>query len=84
LVPLWVGRPAGWDGELLLAEQAGARTRAWLLPQDPPPRTAECWKVDAGGQRLTPCPFSPEGDGWQIDAAPGEIAIVRWRMQAGS
>lgn len=82
LVPLWAGRPAGWDGELLLAEQAGARTRAWLLPQAPPPRGAECWKVDARGARLAPCPPSPEGDGWLIDAAPGEVALVRWSLQA--
>lgn len=81
LVPLWVRRPAGWDGELLLAEQAGARTRAWLLPSTAPTRMSECWKVDARGERLTPCPASPEGDGWQLDAAPGEVAVVRWRMQ---
>ena len=80
LVPLWVRRPAGWAGELLLAEQSGARTRAWLLPAEPPPQGAECWKVDARGERLAPCPPSPEGDGWQLDAAPGEILLVRWRL----
>jgi len=79
LVPLWVSRPAGWAGELLLAEQAGARTRAWLLPHDGP-RGGECWKVDARGNHLTPCSISPEGDGWQLDAAPGEVLLVRWRL----
>lgn len=79
LVPLWVGRPAGWAGELLLAEQHGARTRAWLLPTAPPGAGAECWKVDAAGERLAPCPGSPDGDGWQIDAAPGEVMLVRWK-----
>ncbi len=81
LVPLWVGRPAGWSGELLLAEQAGARTRARLLPHTPH-GGGECWKVDARGARLAPCPVSPEGDGWQLDAAPGEVLLVRWRLPA--
>jgi len=81
LVPLWASRPAGWDGELLLAEQAGARTRAWLLPQRSP-RGGECWKVNARGRQLTACPLSPEGDGWQLDAAPGEVLLVRWRLPA--
>lgn len=79
LVPLWVSCPTGWAGELLLAEQAGARTRAWLLPHGGP-KGGECWKVDARGQRLAPCPTSPEGDGWQLDAAPGEVLLVRWRL----
>ncbi len=81
LVPLWASRPQGWDGELLLAEQAGARTRAWLLPQRSP-RGGECWKVNARGEHLAPCPPSPEGDGWQLDAAPGEVLLVRWRLLA--
>lgn len=79
LTPLWVRRPAGWAGELLLAEQHGARTRAWMLPTVRPAPGAECWKVDVHGERLAPCPLSPEGDGWQIDAAPGEIVVLRWR-----
>lgn len=78
LVPLWTRRPQGWAGEILLAEQVGARTRAWLLPAVAPAKGSECWKVDARGERLAPCPASPEGDGWQIDAAPGEVLIVRW------
>jgi hypothetical protein len=82
IVPLWARRPAGWDGELILAEQAGARSRAWLIPQDPPGTDAACWKVDARGNRLAPCPASPEGDGWQIDAAPGETMILRWARSA--
>lgn len=78
LVPLWIRRPPECTGELLLAEQLGARTRAWLLPATRPGTSAACWKVDAHGNRLAPCPLSPEGDGWQIDAAPGEILLVRW------
>jgi hypothetical protein len=38
--------------------------------------------VDARGNRLAPCPASPEGDGWQIDAAPGETMILRWARSA--
>ena len=79
LVPLWIRRPTDCSGELLLAEQHGARTRAWLLPATPPGEAAACWKVDVHGGRLAPCPPSPEGDGWQIDAAPGEILLVRWQ-----
>ncbi|MCS6970642.1 MAG: hypothetical protein NZ552_06500 [Planctomycetes bacterium] len=79
LTPLWVSRPAGWDGELLLAEQAGARARAWLLPHADP-SAGECWQVDARGRLLTPCPLSGDGDGWQLDAAPGQLLLVRWRL----
>ena len=80
LVPLWISRPDGWDGELLLAEQTGCRARTWLLPRQKPTTASACWKVDAQGNRLAPCPPSPEGDGWQIDAAPGEILLVRWKV----
>lgn len=83
LTPLWVRRPAGWDGELLLAEQAGARARCWLLTAGDP-RGGACWQVDARGRRLAPCPLAPEGDGWQIDAAPGQIVLVRWRLSGSA
>lgn len=80
LVPLWARRCDATTGELLLAEQAGVRCRAWLLPSVPPTAEAVCRKVDARGETIAPCPPSPEGDGWQIDAAPGEVLLVRWRI----
>jgi len=82
LTPLWAARPEGWDGELLLAEQAGARTRTWLLADRS--RGGECWKVDATGAPIARCPASPEGDGWQLDAEAGELLRVRWRLPAAT
>jgi hypothetical protein len=74
LVARWVSRPEGWLGELLLVEEAGARGRAWLFAT----ATQAC-RVDARGEVIAPLPRTPDGDGWQLDHAPGEVLIIRWR-----
>lgn len=80
LAPLWAGRMDGWDGELLLAEQAGARQRAWLMAESA--GRGECWSCGGDGTPLARCPASPEGGGWRLDLGPGEIQRVRWRLPA--
>jgi hypothetical protein len=77
LVPWWVRRPAGWAGELTFTEVSGRRVRAVLHPTDP--GAGEAWRVDARGEQLDRLPATPEGDGYEIEAAPHEVLIVRWK-----
>lgn len=76
LVPLWVRRPEGWAGELLLADQGAARGRAFLFPCSPP---TEAWRVGPRGETLQRLPLAPEGDAVIIEHAAGEILNLRWR-----
>jgi hypothetical protein len=76
LVPLWARAPSGWAGELVLADQAEARSRAFLFPAQ---RPSEAWRVDAAGNGLSRVNLTREGDGLELDHLPGEILVIRWR-----
>lgn len=76
LVPLWARSPAGWAGEVVFADQAEARGRAWLYPRTAP---TEAWRVDSAGNTLSKVQITREGDGLELDHLPGEVFVVRWR-----
>ena len=76
LVPVWARRPATWTGEIVFADQAEARGKAWLYPTSP---VREAWRVDAAGNPLTQVKLTREGDGLELEHLPGEVFIVRWR-----
>ncbi|GDY13093.1 hypothetical protein LBMAG53_19710 [Planctomycetota bacterium] len=74
VVPLWARRIKDWRGAVLLAEQAGSRGRAtWFIA------CREAARVMPDGAIIAALPATPEGDGWQVDFAPGELAIIAWR-----
>ena len=76
LVPLYARRPAGWSGELLLADQSGARGKVLLQPR---PACREAWRVDASGEPLAKLSLTKEGDGIELDHGPHDLFIVRWK-----
>ena len=76
LVPWWASRPPGWGGELLVAESEGRRARATHFLAA---GMREAWRVDAGGGTVDALPATPEGDGFELEVAAHELAIVRWR-----
>ena len=76
LVPLWARAPAEWAGEVVLADQAEARGKAFLFPREKP---TEAWRVDSAGNGLSKVNLTREGDGIEIDHLPGEILVIRWR-----
>ena len=74
-VPWWVRRPDGWCGEILLGQQAHARSRTVLYLSD----CTEVQRCDLRGtvvQKLTP---TPDGDGYEIDLLGGGLTLIRWR-----
>jgi hypothetical protein len=82
LLPLWVSRPNGWLGEVLVAEQFCRKSRAFFYPRfeaSDRKEEREAWKTDFAGRLLTKMPMSAEGDGFQVDAHAGEIFLLRWR-----
>jgi hypothetical protein len=79
LVASWASRPEGWSGEILLAESEGRRARATLFFPEASTVPREAWRVDASGTTLDALPATPEGDGFELDAAAHEILIIRWR-----
>jgi hypothetical protein len=76
LSPIWSRRPTGWAGELVFADQAGARGRAYLYPSI---RPSEAVRVDVCGNTLAPVTLTREGDGLELDHGPCDVFIVRWR-----
>jgi len=74
LVPLWVSRPAGCLGELLLADFSLTRGRLFMTTS----HGEHLDKIDARGNVLAPMTRNPDGE-WVIDHQPGEILLVRWR-----
>jgi hypothetical protein len=76
LVPLWARRPTDWAGEVIFADQAEARGKAWLYPTT---TVREAWRVDAAGNPLTQVKLTREADGLELEHLPGELFIVRWR-----
>jgi hypothetical protein len=80
LVPWWVRRPADWAGELILGEQEGVGGSATFFPGlGEGDELGEAWRVDALGRSLARLPATPEGDGFTLDYAAGELLIVRWK-----
>lgn len=76
LVPLHARKPAGWNGELLLVDQSGARGKAFLQPLR---KFTEAWRVDARGEPIARLTISKEGDGIDLDHGPHDVFIVRWK-----
>ncbi len=77
LVPLWARRPADARGEILFAEQSGARGRAWIHP-DACTDATDAWRTDVQGTRGASLPRTPERDGFQLDFQANEVFLVRW------
>jgi hypothetical protein len=75
VVPWWIRRPDGWRGELLLAHQEASRTRCVLFPA----QAHEAARCDPAGRVLAPLRRTGDGDGFELDLAGGEVALVRWR-----
>jgi hypothetical protein len=73
LVPWWISRPPQWQGELLLGQPHAHRGRGTLFLA-----AREAVRVDAQGT-THPLRPTPEGDGFDVDLAAGELAAVRWR-----
>lgn len=72
-VPWWIARPAGWRGELLLGQPHAPRGRCTLYAS-----AGEAVRVDPRGG-ITPLRRTPEGDGFEVELAAGEVTTVRWR-----
>ncbi len=79
LVPLWARRPADatGGGEILFAEQSGARGRAWFHPAGCTNAT-DAWRSDVRGTRSASLPRTPERDGFQLDFQANAVFLVRW------
>ena len=76
LYPIWSRPPPGWAGEIVFADQSGARGRGYLYPRKQP---TEAVRVDVFGNALAPVHLTREGDGLELDHGPCEVFIVRWR-----
>lgn len=74
LVPLWIERPAGWQGQLLLAEQEGSRGTARFAPTE----GHEVALVDARGETIQTL-GGEDGQGWALPYQPYGMYLVRWR-----
>ncbi len=74
VVPWWIAHPEGWQGELLLGQQSLHRSRCVLFV----PASHEAVRWNPTGS-TSPLRRTADGDGFEIDLAPGELANVRWR-----
>ena len=74
VVPWWITRPAGWQGELQLGQQLLQRGRCVLFVPD----SHEAVRCNPKGGS-SPLRRTADGDGFEIDLAPGELATIRWR-----
>ncbi len=73
-IPWWISRPDGWLGELILGHQHGQRSRSTLFIS----AGKEAYRAHADG-RLNPLRRTADNDGFEIDLAAKECAIIRWR-----
>jgi len=72
VVPWWIRRPVEWRGEILLGQPHGLRARCTLL-------VAATEAVRCTARGTTPLRRTPDGDGFDIELAAGDLATIRWR-----
>ena len=78
LVPLWIRHVGHNQVVLLLSEQAGRRGKALLLPVAK--GIANVDRIDVNGNSIRPLKITKEEDGFEIDYAPFEVFLIRWKQ----
>ena len=73
-IPWWISRPDGWLGEIIIGHQHEKRSRCTLFIL----AGKEAYRVRVDG-RLNPLRRTAENDGFEIDLAAKECAVIRWR-----
>ena len=78
LVPLWIRHVGEQNVVMLLSEQAGQRGKALLLPVAKGIANAD--RINVHGHSIRPLKLTKEEDGFEIDYAPFEVFLVRWKL----
>jgi hypothetical protein len=73
VIPWWIARPSDWNGEVILSQPHGQRSRCTLYVT-----AQEAVRRDLRGNE-TPLRRTADGDGFDIDLSAGETTAVRWR-----
>jgi len=80
---LWVmgaAGPGAAQGQLLVAELLGSRSRCFLYPRPRPAPLGAAAKVDLDGVVREALRPTAEQDGWQIMLKAHELALLRWTL----
>jgi hypothetical protein len=73
VVAWWIKRPHRWRGEVLIGQPHGQRTRCTLYVA-----AKDAVRHNLRGEE-TALRRTADGDGFDLELAAGELAIIRWR-----
>ena len=73
----WVRLAEPGIGEMVLVADAGGPGRVQLLPAHAPDRA---WRCNLLGDPLGDLSLTSDRDGWTLNLARGELAVIRWSL----